>query len=195
MIGIVGGMGIVAGREFDAELRSFGINTARSDNEHPCRVSYLLGTGPSPVSSITDAILNLHENGATKFVLACNTAHAVYDELIDNLPEGFRDDVYHLINIVFENVHKPLWLGTTTLCHNTNLVRHRSKLPNDKDQETVQHAIWMAKSCQFPYSSEIRHLCTDHDTIVAGCTEMPAILHNTGIKYVDPVHLLANSIK
>ncbi len=197
MLGVIGGMSITAGRDFDATVASHGIETLRSDGQHPCRVAWLEGRGASPVSSIAKAALGLFEQGASQVVMACNTAHAARPALVDALPARFRDGVLDAVALTRESVrgHRPLWLGTTVLAHSTGLVRRGDiVLPDDRDQEIVQDAIWAAKRGTFPHSAEIRRIADGH-LVVAGCTEVPAILRIAGVdRFVDPACIVARQV-
>jgi aspartate/glutamate racemase len=131
----------------------------------------------------------LIERGATSLVMACNTAHAIYDEVLDII----RRPVINLVNSTIRSIKGlgAMWLGTTVLAHSTSLVRqHDIQLPSDKDQELVQAAIWAAKRGEFPYDGQIRRISSDK-LVVAGCTEMPLVLRHAGIsRFVNPVNLL-----
>lgn len=193
MLGIIGGMGIEAGQAFDALVRSFGVNTTRSDKTHPCRVAWLEGRGESPAQSISNTIESLQEQGASKFVLACNTAHAVWAELADM---GWGDKLIHMVDETVQRVRNShaLWLGTTVLGHSTNLVRRGGiMLPGDKAQEAIQQAIWDAKVGKFTLASRVAKICHDFDTVVAGCTEMPLILERARVQatVINPAAVVA----
>ena len=87
MIGIVGGMGPLAG--LDLQRKIIEQTLAERDQEHlavislsqpaplPDRTAYLLGeTADNPAQAIADQLQRLAQAGATVAGLACNTAHA-----------------------------------------------------------------------------------------------------------------------
>ena len=187
---VIGGMGVDAGIEFAQQLQ--GVDVIRLDVPHPCRVQYLNGTGINPAYSIANAIRSVG-SPFTAWVMACNTAHAVYDDVCDLLPGGLAAMGVNMVENTIDAVGSlnPMWLGTTVLIHSTGIIRQGSiRLPNDVDQEIIQAAIWAAKVGQYSFSHEIARIVGDN-VVVAGCTEMPAILRSAGIMhYVDPVSLL-----
>jgi aspartate/glutamate racemase len=165
LLGVIGGMGVEAGINFDLALQD-RFQTIRSDAEHPCRVAALSGAGPSPAASIAQAALGLKERGADHFVLACMTAHAFLEEVQDLSGLSF-------INVV-DLVPTCTWFGTTVMAQ-TDLVK-RFRLPTDKEQEIIQQAIWGVKVGDFSLAPQVRRIASRYDSVIAGCTELPLIL-------------------
>lgn len=90
MIGILGGMGPLATADFYEKL--IARTPAARDQEHvpvviyavpqvPDRTAALLEGGASPLPTLQTGIRTLVAAGAQAIAIACNTAHAWYDEL------------------------------------------------------------------------------------------------------------------
>jgi aspartate racemase len=90
LIGVLGGMGPLATVDF---LHKVVVSTpAARDQDHvpmliwnvpqiPDRQKSLAGTGESPLPAMLQGIERLNEGGATRIVIACNTAHLWSDAL------------------------------------------------------------------------------------------------------------------
>jgi aspartate racemase len=89
-IGVLGGMGPAAAADF--ARRIVDTTDANLDQEHlhvivdndprvPDRTQALRGVGPSPVPCIAAMARRLEGAGAELLVMACNTAHAFYEEV------------------------------------------------------------------------------------------------------------------
>ena len=111
MIGIVGGIGPLAGA--DLYRRIVENTVAETDQEHlPVllaslphkivdRTSYLLGRiAENPAPALADVIILLHKAGAQTIGIACNTAHAIpiFDPIVSLLQEkGCTPRLIHMI--------------------------------------------------------------------------------------------------
>lgn len=91
MLGVLGGMGPLAGADFVAKL--IRATPATSDGDHiplllwsvpqiPDRLAAIEGRGPSPVPMLVEALRSLAGCGVDRVAIACNTAHFWYDELV-----------------------------------------------------------------------------------------------------------------
>ncbi len=91
LLGVLGGMGPLAGADFVAKLiRS---TPAARDADHipvllwsvpqvPDRLAAMDGRGDSPVPMLVDALHRMAACGVDRVAIACNTAHYWYDELV-----------------------------------------------------------------------------------------------------------------
>jgi aspartate racemase len=90
MLGVLGGMGPLATADFYEKL--IAQTPAARDQEHvpvviyavpqvPDRTVALLEGGPSPLPALQTGLETLVAAGAQAIAIACNTAHAWYDEL------------------------------------------------------------------------------------------------------------------
>jgi len=91
MLGVLGGMGPLAGADFMAKL--IRATPATCDAEHipvllwsvpqvPDRLAAMAGLGESPVPMLVDALRRMAGCGVDRVAIACNTAHFWYDELV-----------------------------------------------------------------------------------------------------------------
>ncbi len=89
-LGILGGMGPLAGAQFLARLTL--LTTAGRDQDHmtcvlwsdprvPDRTAALLGTGPDPLPVLLRGLRGLEAAGATVIAIPCNTAHGWFDAM------------------------------------------------------------------------------------------------------------------
>ena len=90
LLGVLGGMGPLAGIDFLAKL--IAATPADRDQDHvpvilysvpqiSCRVEAVLGSGPSPLPAMAAGLDVLAGAGAEAVAIACNTAHHWYDDL------------------------------------------------------------------------------------------------------------------
>ncbi|WP_431284236.1 aspartate/glutamate racemase family protein [Humitalea sp. 24SJ18S-53] len=90
MLGILGGMGPLAGAQFLARLTL--LTPAERDQDHlPCvlwsdprvpdRTAARLGTGPDPLPALLRGLRALEAAGATAIAIPCNTAHGWFDDM------------------------------------------------------------------------------------------------------------------
>lgn len=100
LIGILGGMGTAAGIYFqNLFLEICAANGISGDQDYPewlylnasqaaDRTAALNQKGPSPVPYLIQCLNKMQAAGVTVVVVTCNTAHAFYDEIIEqvNLP-------------------------------------------------------------------------------------------------------------
>ena len=91
LLGVLGGMGPLAGTDFVAKL--IRATPATRDAEHiplllwsvpqvPDRLAAMEGDGDSPVPMLVDALQRMAGCGVDRVAIACNTAHYWYDELV-----------------------------------------------------------------------------------------------------------------
>jgi aspartate racemase len=91
LLGVLGGMGPLAGTDFVAKL--VRATPASADADHipvllwsvpqvPDRLAAMEGRGESPVPMLVDALRALAGCGVVRVAIACNTAHHWYDELV-----------------------------------------------------------------------------------------------------------------
>ena len=93
-IGIVGGMGpLAAARLFQ---RIVVLTKANCDNEHipmiidnntriPDRTKHILFNGENPAVEMVKSASRLEQMGADAIIIACNTAHYHYDEIVNSV--------------------------------------------------------------------------------------------------------------
>jgi aspartate racemase len=91
LLGVLGGMGPLAGTDFVAKL--IRATPAARDADHipvllwsvpqvPDRLAAMDGRGDSPVPMLVDALHRMAACGVDRVAIACNTAHYWYGELV-----------------------------------------------------------------------------------------------------------------
>lgn len=175
---VIGGMGVEAGQAFSAYIKSKGVDVvARSDKQHPCRVTALVNNGLSPVISIANEISYLVGLfGVKHVVMACNTANVYADDIQSIVPNATIHN-FTAKAVSYASAVKACWLGTTAIAHYSNMVRQGGVcLPSDRDQDIIQQAIWNAKANDYSLASKVARIASRYSNVVAGCTEIPLIL-------------------
>lgn len=120
MIGIVGGIGPLAGADLYQKIVAH--TKAKTDQDHlpvllaslpshiPDRTSYLLGkVEENPAIGLAKVIRLLEDAGATYVGIACNTAHApaIFDTMQGLLQQqGSSVQLLHLINLTIEEISR-----------------------------------------------------------------------------------------
>ncbi|PZW51140.1 aspartate racemase [Humitalea rosea] len=90
ILGVLGGMGPLAGAQFCARLTL--LTPAARDQDHipfllwsdpsvPDRTAARLGTGPDPLPALLRGLRGLEAAGARAIVIPCNTAHGWFDAM------------------------------------------------------------------------------------------------------------------
>lgn len=112
MLGVLGGMGPLAGADFVAKL--VRATTADTDAAHiplllwsvpqvPDRLAAMEGRGESPVPMLVQALRSMAACGVDRVAIACNTAHYWYDELV----EGGGLPIIHIADAAAEALTAP----------------------------------------------------------------------------------------
>jgi aspartate racemase len=216
-IGIIGGMGpLAAVRLFE---RIVALTKAAGDNEHipmiidnntniPDRTAAILHNGENPIYQLVRSALRLELMGADFIIIACNTAHYYYDELIKyvNIP---------VINMIEETVsyikekHPEIscagLLATEGTCRSGIYERvfHRAGLrvivPEPDEQKHITELIYgIKKGCEDIDAAAAGGVISKlkmrgAETIVLGCTELPIAADRYKLcgDYVDSLEVLA----
>ena len=174
MIGIVGGIGPIAG--VDMYKRIIDNTIAKSDQDHlPVllaslpgeivdRMPFLLhGEGENPAYGIANVIQMLEKAGATLIAIACNTAHSpgIYDVLLQKLhQDGSKVDIVNLIDISIQEILKSqlainrIGVMTTTGAYRARLFHQSLEdagltpvfLPYERHEELIHKPIFRIKA-------------------------------------------------
>ena len=173
MIGIVGGIGPLAGADMYKQIVANTI--VRADQDHlPVmlaslpgeivdRMPFLLeGKGENPAMGIAKVIQMLENAGAEIIAIACNTAHspAIYEPLLQLLKvQGSTAEILNLIDTTIQNIvlHKAdiLQVGvlTTTGAYKVGLFQQALEsaglepllLPYERHESLIHNAIFRIK--------------------------------------------------
>ena len=222
--GIIGGMGTAAGLLFQKmffELcHSKGI---KSDQDYPEWIYYnaskapdrtaaIIGESNSPVEYLTEVIRKLDEANADVIIVACNTAHAFYDEINQHVKLPW----VHLQNetarrLKHDEVETAGILATEGTIRAGLFSKAFSKLgitavepSHDSDiQKKISSAIYEKsfgiKNTGSRISEESVNLLQEVlmemnvNTVVAGCTELSFAFSQMDLKlkYYDPMKIAA----
>lgn len=197
---------IRAEKDWDYPRVIFDVNT-----KIPSRGRHLeLGeTDPSPTIAAT--IAELASGGATVVVVACNTAHILYDRWALNAPVPVPHIVAETVKAASTQGARRVASFTSTSLSRANLYRdHAVKAGlaahalSDSAQQTVSDMIGLVKahgSVDSLVQSRWDELVTELkagevDTVLLGCTELSILqkpLKDIGIRSVDSNAALAHS--
>ncbi|MBS8122019.1 aspartate/glutamate racemase family protein [Candidatus Vampirococcus lugosii] len=222
-LGILGGMGAIAGLYFNQRLieKTFAKNDLENIEtilytkpDIPDRTCAILNNGISPLTKINEGIKSLEEQGCTHIVIACNTAHHFFDEFIVKKA--------NLINIVNETVKylkskglkKPLLLGTNGTFQAGVYDKYCQKFDisliklTKQNQEIIMKAIYSVKAgksfeaINFFYksflNSEKLQKKYGFDSVIYACTEISYIFGKDSffekIPSFDPIEIVCQQI-
>ncbi|HYF82054.1 MAG TPA: amino acid racemase [Clostridia bacterium] len=218
-IGIVGGMGpLAAARLFE---RIVVLTKANSDNEHipmiidnntniPDRTESILNNGANPIFELVRSALKLEMMGADVLIMACNTAHYYYDEIIKfvRIPMiNMVEETAKYIKSSCPSARRIGLLATEGTCKSGIYTKVFEKsgmeivIPERSEQEHITALIYDIKKGRgdidpanvIDVVSALKH--RGAEVIVLGCTELPLAVSRFGIcsSYVDSSEVLAMS--
>lgn len=111
VLGVLGGMGPLAGATFAARLVQLTPATAdqahipvllRNDPRIPDRSAARLADGPSPLAAMREGMQDLQRWGAQYIAIPCNTAHLWYEQL----RESVQVPVLHIVESVIQDLQR-----------------------------------------------------------------------------------------
>lgn len=205
VLGIIGGMGSVAGSYF--LNRVVELTPAKTDQEYietivhnnsriPDRTQSILHGGPSPVPELKRSVALLEQFGADHIVLACMTSHYFIPELQRatkaTVLDGIQETVAHLRS-QFPGVKRAGIIASTGNIK-LEMFQRRLKEANIEsvimnDQEQMEHftepiyADWGIKAGYItgrPKDRLVEAVSILHgrgaEVIIAGCSELPLVL-------------------
>lgn len=218
-IGIIGGMGpLAAARLFE---RIVLLTKANCDNEHipmiidnntniPDRTEHILNNGDNPVCELVRSALRLEFMGADAIIIACNTAHYFYDEIIKfvRVPViNMVEETAKYIRHSYPSVKRLGLLATEGTCRSGIYERVFGRFglelvtPEPEEQNHITELIYYIKKSSGDINpgntiKVISALKTrGAEVIVLGCTELPIAFSRFDIcsSYVDSLEVLAIS--
>ncbi|MEA4846622.1 MAG: amino acid racemase [Clostridiaceae bacterium] len=218
-IGIMGGMGpLAAARLFE---RIVLLTKAGCDNEHipmiidnntniPDRTQAILNNGKSPVPELVRSALRLELMGADAIIIACNTAHYFYDDIVKFVKIPVINMVEETGRYIIKNdpaVKCAGLLATEGTCASGIYNKIFEKLglelviPEAEEQQHITDLIYGIKEGREDMNPEntIRVVSAlkkrGAEVIVLGCTELPIAFGMFDIcsSYVDSLEVLAMS--
>ncbi|HUG59054.1 MAG TPA: amino acid racemase [Candidimonas sp.] len=220
-LGVLGGMGPMAGAAFMARLTA--LTQAESEQQHipailwsdprvPDRPSGYLGNGPDPLPWMQNGLRHLEQAGAQAIVVPCNTAHLWYEQFAATVSVP----VLHIVQAVIDDlrrngIHRGRigLLGTAVTLklelYQRMLQANGYECVTLTDDELASHcttAILQVKANRLADAYSPAQRCIDLlgqqgvDAIVLGCTELPlAVPHEVrqslGVVITDSIDALA----
>jgi aspartate racemase len=218
LLGVLGGMGPLAGVDFLAKL--IEATPADRDQDHvpvivysvpqiPCRVEAILGSGASPLPAMAAGLDVLVRAGAEAVAIACNTAHHWYDDLA----RTSKVPILHIADAACAGIaagSKIGLLGTEAALqagiYQSRLeARQVQSLVNAPElrRSAVLAAIVLVKQGRSAEAGRVLEPAIDDllgqgaDRIILACTELPVALAAIGSPYlsrvIDPTRTLAEA--
>lgn len=221
LLGILGGMGPLAGAAFAARL--VALTPAGRDQDHvpallcndprvPDRSSARLGQGEDPLEAMMRGLRLLERAGATLIAIPCNTAHLWYEQMAQRTAVP----LLHIVEAVCADLERlgvrgPVGLMETPATLKLKLYQqplrergHEVLVPDEAGLAQCVAAIAAVKANQpaaafAPAAECIRGLVARGvRTVVLGCTELPlAVPHERreefGVALTDSIDSLARA--
>lgn len=218
-IGIMGGMGpLAAAKLFE---RIVILTKADCDNEHipiiidnntntPDRTQAILNNGDNPIFELVRSALRLELMGADAIVIACNTAHYFYEEIVKFVKVPVINMVEETAKYIIKNnpaLKCAGLLATEGTCksgvYKSIFEKHGLELvvPEFEEQKHITELIYGIKSGREDINPEDTRKVVSAlrkkgaEVIILGCTELPIAFHMFDISdsYVDSLEVLAIS--
>ena len=187
LLGILGGVGVEAGLHFCHQLSEFTKSPIEQEN-----LRYILYNNPT-IPDRTTALKNgdvtelfeetvksievLKAAGCTDVIIACNTLHAIYDDLVEFVDINVISIIQSTVDFVkVEGLHKGLLLGTDGLMISNVYKKLQIAKPHPSLQQKVMDLIYKVKSGD-EYSDLVKEIVEeiklmDPGYVVLGCTEL-----------------------
>ena len=222
LLGILGGMGPLAGATFAGRL--VALTPAARDQDHipailcndpriPDRSSAGLGNSEDPLPAMLTGICLLERAGVTLIAIPCNTAHLWYESMAAeaNVP------LLHIVNAVCDDLERigvkrgRIGLMGTPATLKLGLYQaplqargHEVVAPDEHGLQLCVAAIAAVKGNRPELAYEPAAECVQGliargaDTIVLGCTELPLALPHArrsefGVAFTDSIDALARA--
>ena len=218
ILGIMGGMGPLATSDLFSKI--IELTDAKSDSEHmhividnntkiPDRTSYIMGYGEDPRVEMIKSLKRLERSGADYIVIACNTAHYFYDDIVKHTSVKLVHMIEETANFLkrtYPDKSEYLLLSTKGTYKSEIYKRSFEKFglsilePSEEDKGIIMEWIYKIKSGDFDISGDeyialtSKYLKDDISTVVLGCTELPILAGMINLKkeeYINPTLVIA----
>ncbi|MCA9349230.1 aspartate/glutamate racemase family protein [Candidatus Saccharibacteria bacterium] len=220
-IGIVSGIGPLAGSDVFAKLLKYAADTydAVEDSEYPDVVLVNhgiegvdnIGTlNPQFEADIVAMVKQLEQNGANVIGMACNTAHIYLSKIKTNSSTT-------LVNLIDEVAKEASKANTTYLLLTSSTSKKQSlyqsylkkykvafQVTNSEQQKLLDEAIGLVMAYKLKEAGRLLAKVlksaknTGFDAVIAGCTELPIAIDNTkntdGLTIVSSNEVLAKTL-
>ena len=216
-VGILGGMGPEA--TGDLFLKIVKSTPAQRDQEHlriivdnnpqiPDRTAAILHGGQDPTPILTETARNVEKAGASFIIIPCNTAHYFHSAIT----AAVSIPVLHMMNETAHYLKQQGVIKVGLLASDGTIesgLYHKALenlgigviVPSPHRQKGVMDAIYGVKSGEFKAARELALVAAREtiemgaDAVVAGCTEIPLIVHDGDLSrpVVDATLVLAQA--
>eukprot|EP01057_Protomagalhaensia_wolfi_P000139 Protomagalhaensia_wolfi_Nauph_80__138@NODE_107_length_3688_cov_279_209372_g81_i0_p2_GENE_NODE_107_length_3688_cov_279_209372_g81_i0NODE_107_length_3688_cov_279_209372_g81_i0_p2_ORF_typecomplete_len235_score47_45Asp_Glu_race/PF01177_22/1_1e35_NODE_107_length_3688_cov_279_209372_g81_i021662870 len=199
VLGVLGGMGPLAGAEFARLLADKA--PAECDQDHPVvymlsdphipdRTAGIKGLGPDPTERLRQDLKTIEKWGVDYIAVPCNTAHVFIDRFSSELSVPLIHIVTATLEASRERSPSGAWLLATEGTINTGLYQQYAKRMNYRLREippelqpTVSNTIALTKANKLREAGKsirgvIEELWKIEDMVITtACTELPLALY------------------
>ncbi|HMN24767.1 MAG TPA: amino acid racemase [Ignavibacteriaceae bacterium] len=226
LLGIIGGMGTAAGLHFQKLF--FDVcnkNGIKGDDNYPewiyfnaskapDRTDAILNNGDSPVGYLVEVIKKLEKAGVDLIVITCNTAHAFYDEIINQTKIPWIDLQKETAKLIKTAGYSSVALLSTEGTLKSGVFRKAIKPIGinyfepgidleiqKKITDAIYNPIYGIKNTGSKISSEAKNILQEvidkleTEAIIAGCTELSLAEKELILKadWLDPMKITADA--
>lgn len=217
IVGIIGGMGPLATIDLMKKIIEETPVTKDQDHIHmvidnfpqiPDRTTAILANGEDPTPYLIESAQRLKRAGADVIAVACNTAHYFLPFVQDTVPVPIlhmpRETAQFILESKIEKVGLLATDGTLkTRLYQDALEANRIVViePDENMQQKVMKGIYSIKQNDLKKGTKYLREAAESltalgaEAIIAGCTEVPIVLHSTEkIRVIDPTKILAETV-
>lgn len=219
MLGILGGMGPMAGVEF--QKRIIEKTPACSDSDHIKMICFTdpkikdrtqcIKAGDDFSDEIVDAFNSMKKMGVNIGVIACNTAHASFGKIKSRVNFPLLNIINETVEYIgknYENIKKVGLLATdgtirSKIYHKVlNKKGFAVKTPKQADQKMLMSIIYGKKGIKAGYINEnaknIENIIfklrkNGAEVVILGCTEL-SLLNIEKYNIIDPIEIVSGKI-
>ena len=172
------------------------------------RTNHILNKTNSPLPAILESAIRLENAGADLLIMACNTAHYYYSDIIKHINIPLINMIEETAKTVLKSNYKRICLLSTVGTQKAGVYKtvfDNYNIPlislNETDQSIITDIIYNGvKPNVKDYRKDdfvalIDRLKNDCDVFILGCTELPIAFttYNIDANSIDPTLVLAIS--
>jgi aspartate racemase len=217
-LGIIGGMGPLATADLFHKIVL--LTNAKSDREHihilvdsntkiPDRTEAILHGGEDPLPEIIGSARRLEQAGAQILMMACNTAHFYYQEIVNSVDIPILNMLEETaVAVKKQGISQVGLLATDATLqmqlYHKPLIRQKIDVitPSSEGQKCVMDLIYKGvKAGNFsldiqPFLHMLQQMCQKGaEAFILGCTELPIAFERFSVPFpaIDPTDVLAKA--